>query len=129
MEILFEIIFQFVGELLLQIFFEALAEIGLRSVSEPFRKRPNPWVAAVGYVFFGGLLGGLSLLFFPALFIESRDAQIANLVFAPVAAGAVMAAIGSWRLRRNQELIRLDRFVYGYLFALAMAIVRFSFGR
>ena len=39
-----------------------------------------------------------------------------------------MAGIGAWRRRRDQELIRLDRFAYGYLFALAMAAIRFAFG-
>jgi hypothetical protein len=36
-----------------------------------------------------------------------------------------MCLVGAWRLRREQELVRLDRFAYGYLFALAMALVRF----
>jgi hypothetical protein len=36
-----------------------------------------------------------------------------------------MALIGIWRDRRGQEPIRLDRFAYGYLFALSLALVRF----
>jgi hypothetical protein len=38
-----------------------------------------------------------------------------------------MSAIGIWRRRRGKELIRLDRFAYGYLFALAMGIIRFVY--
>ena len=128
MEILFELLFQFLAEVLLQVVFEVLAELGLHSVREPFRKPPNPWFAAVGYAIFGAVAGGLSLWDFPSLFMASHAAQVANLVLAPVAAGAAMAAVGAWRRRRDQELIRIDRFAYGYLFALAMAAVRFVFG-
>lgn len=128
MEVLLEILIQFFGEIVLQIFFEFFAELGIRSVREPFRKPRNPWFAALGYTIFGALAGGLSLLLFPSLFMDTRSAQIANLILAPVAAGLAMVALGSWRRRHGQEVIRLDRFAYGYLFALAMAAVRFAFG-
>jgi hypothetical protein len=38
-----------------------------------------------------------------------------------------MTALGAWRSGRGQELMRLDRFLYGYCFALAVAAVRFQF--
>ena len=129
MEVLFEILLQFVGEVLLQIVFEALAELGLQSLRAPFKKPLNPWLAAVGYAVFGTISGALSLCVFPVLFITSRSARLASLVLTPIAAGAAMARIGTWRRSRDQKLIRLDRFAYGYFFALAMAIVRFAFGR
>jgi hypothetical protein len=128
MEIIFEVLFQFVGEVLLQILLEALAELGLHSVREPFRKPPNPWLAAIGYTTFGVIAGALSLWAFPALFIASHNVQIVSLVFTPIIAGIAMAALGAWRRRRDQDIIRLDKFAFGYLFALAMAIVRFTFG-
>jgi hypothetical protein len=128
MEIIFEILFQFVGELLLQVVFEVLAELGLRNAREPFKKPPNPLLAAVGYVLFGAIAGALSLWAFPALFIASHSGQLVNLVFTPIIAGATMTLLGAWRRRRDQDLIRLDKFAYGFLFALAMALVRFNFG-
>lgn len=128
MEILFELLFEFVGELLLQVVFEAIAEVGLHRVRNPLRKPPNPWLAAIGYAIFGAVAGGLSLLVFPALFMPSHGARLANLIVAPILAGAAMAALGAWRRRHDQDLIRLDRFAYGYIFALAMAAVRFAFG-
>ena len=128
MEILFELLLQFIGEVLLQIIFEVLFEFGLHGVREPFRKPPNPWLAAVGYAIFGAVAGALSLWIFPKLFIPTHSAQLANLVMTPIAAGAAMAALGAWRRRRDQDIIRLDKFTYGYLFALAMALVRFTFG-
>jgi hypothetical protein len=132
MEIVFEIllwVLQFVGELILQLVFEVIAEIGLQGLREPFRRpKPlHPWFAAVCYVALGILAGGISLLFFPSLFLHSSLGRVANLVFTPLAAGGTMAAIGVWRLSRGKETIRLDRFVYGYLFALAMGGMRFVF--
>ncbi|HAV63017.1 MAG TPA: hypothetical protein DCY13_11705 [Verrucomicrobiales bacterium] len=123
---MFELLFQFVGEILLQVIFEAMAELGLRSAAAPFNRRPNPWLAALGYALFGALSGGLSVLVFPALFIDSPEGRFANLLLTPVLAGAAMALLGAWRRRRGQALIRLDRFAYGYLFALSMALTRWA---
>jgi hypothetical protein len=128
MELLFELLFQLLGELLLQLFAEALFELGLRSIAEPFRIKPNPWLAAVGYIVLGGAAGGLSLLVFPHAFIASDFGRLVNLGITPVLAGSAMAALGAWRRSHDQELIRIDRFAYGYLFAIAMAFVRFHFG-
>jgi hypothetical protein len=51
------------------------------------------------------------------------------LVLVPIAAGAAMSLMGAWRRRRDQTLIRLDRFAYGYVFAIAMAAIRFTWGQ
>ena len=127
--IMLEILLQFVGEFFLQVIGEALLEVGLHSLSEPFRRPPNPWLAAVGYAIFGAVFGGLSLLIFPTHLTPAGMWRIANLVFTPIAVGGVMAAIGAWRSRRGEALFRLDRFSYGFLFALTLAMVRFVFAK
>lgn len=128
MEIIFEVLFSFIGEILLQVLLEGLAELGLHSMRETWQRPPNPWLSAIGYALFGTIAGGLSLLVFPQLFVHSHAFQLMNVVLTPVAAGLAMMALGAWRRRRDQETIRLDKFAYGYLFALAMALVRFNFG-
>ena len=128
LEFLFELLFEFFGELLLQLFAEVLFELGLRSLAAPFEKRPSVYLATIGYVLFGAAAGALSLWVFPSLFIGNHAARIANAVITPFIAGGCMAAIGAWRRKRDQELILLDRFAYGYLFALVMALVRLRFG-
>jgi hypothetical protein len=128
MEIIFEIVFSVIGEFLLQVLLEALAEMGLHSMRETWRKPPDPWLAAIGYALFGAIAGGLSLLFLPDLLVHSHSLQLMNVILTPVAAGLAMMAMGAWRRRRDQEIIRLDKFAYGYLFALALALVRFNFG-
>ena len=132
MEILVEILVWLLhafGEFILQIVVELLAESGLYGLREPFgRRKPlHPIFAGICYIAFGALGGWLSLLFFPSPFIHSQLGRVANLLLTPLAAGAVMAALGAWRLRRGKDTIRLDRFAYGYLFALAMGLVRFIY--
>lgn len=132
MEILAELVFWLVGllgELLLQVLFEVLAEFGLRSLGEPFRQRreASPWLAALGYTIYGAAAGGLSLLVFPLAMLQHPAARIANLALTPLLSGLAMSLVGAWRRRRGDELIRLDRFSYGVMFALAMALVRYFF--
>lgn len=136
MEIIAEVIlqilgwvFQFLGELVLQVIFEALAELFGHSVKAPFRRpRPTqPWLAATGYLIFGAAAGGLTVWLVPELFIEAEWLRVANLVLTPVAAGLVMEAIGSWRARREREVLRLESFAYGFCFAFGMAVVRYAF--
>jgi hypothetical protein len=123
MEGLIEAILQILLEIVTQVAGEALAEIGVHCVAETFERRPNPWMAAIGYVILGCGIGWLSVWIVPAM-IASPVLRVANLVITPVVAGASTAMIGSWRRRRDQDLVRLDRFAYGYLFALSMALVR-----
>jgi sterol desaturase/sphingolipid hydroxylase (fatty acid hydroxylase superfamily) len=138
MEIIAEIVFQvlgwilqFLGELLLQVAFEAIAEVFGHAVKEPFRRpRPvQPWLAAIGYLIFGATAGGLTMWLFPDLFIKARWLRVANLLLTPIAAGLIMEAIGSWRERRDKEVLRLESFSYGFCFAFAMALVRYAFGK
>lgn len=134
MEVVLELLtwlLQMLAELLLQIVFEILTELGVRSVREPFRKpQPlHPLLASIGYLIFGATAGGVSLWLFPEAFIDSEWLKLTNAVCTPLIAGALMAMLGAWRRRKDQELIRLDRFSYGFLFALAMTLVRFVWAK
>lgn len=120
-------ILQLIGELLLQAVVEILVEMGFHSLQEPFKKPPDPWLAAMGYAIFGATLGGVSLWLFPEHFTPPGIWRLLNLVFTPIAAGLLMMALGAWRARRGQVVFRIDRFSYGYLFALCLALVRYQF--
>ena len=132
MEIVAELLFSllaWLAEIVLQLLFEALAEFGVRALREPFEpvRQVSPWLAGLGYTVYGAAAGGLSLLVFPLAFLSSPWARIANLAVTPLLAGATMSLLGAWRRRRGQDLVRLDRFSYGVLFALSMALVRYVF--
>ena len=133
MEIVFELILSFFGyllqffaEILLQGIFEAAAELGLRSLVEPFRRpKPiSPFLATVGYVIYGGIAGAISLQI-PQMFVIAHPLRVANLIITPIACGSFMAWLGKYREKKGTPTIRLDTFMYGYLFALSMAAVRF----
>lgn len=119
-----EAIVELLLELVLQVIGEVLTEFGVRRVSRAFDHTPSAWAAAIGYAILGAFVGFISILVVPAL-LASPVLRVANLIVTPLVAGATASMIGSWRHRRGQELVRLDRFAYGYLFALSMAIVRF----
>jgi hypothetical protein len=121
-----EIVLEFLGEFLLQMIGELLIELGFHSLAEPFRRPPNPWLAALGFTLFGACFGGLSLLAFPDNLVAGPW-RVVNLVATPIAVGGAMALMGAWRARRGQPVLRIDRFAYGYLFALSIALVRFFF--
>ena len=133
MEILAEIASGLIGflleavfEIFAQIVAELFAEIGLRSLAEPFKRseQANPLLAGVGYSLYGAIAGGISLLL-PKIFAAPHWMRFLNLLITPVACGLIMAYVGKFRERRGDTPMRLDTFVYGYLFALAMAVVRY----
>ncbi len=121
-----ELLIEVLGEFLLQGAGEVLLELGCHTLAAPFRRAPNPWLAALGYTVFGLLVGGLSLLLFPTNLV-APPWRVFNLILTPLAAGGCMALMGAWRRRRGQPVLRIDRFSYGYVFALSLALVRFKF--
>jgi hypothetical protein len=119
-----EAIFQTCLEFVLQMYTKVIAEFAVRCIEKTFNGTPSSLMAAIGHAILGALAGLATVLVVPAL-LADLHLRIANLVVTPILAGVAMCHIGAWRPRREQELVRLDRFAYGYLFALAMALVRF----
>ena len=132
MEILFEILFAILLsflEFLLELVFSLLAELGFRSLRETTvnREDRNPILAGIGYGLLGSIAGFLSLLIFPSAFARSENFHGINLFISPVLTGLAMAGFG-WVLERSgKRRLRLDSFVYGFIFAMPMALVRFYF--
>ncbi len=124
-----EVLFEILGEFLLQLLLEALAEVGLHSLKEPFRRAPNPWLAGLGYAIFGAIAGGITLWLLPDHLVRNEVLRKLNLLLAPLAAGGAMCLLGAWRARRGEPVLRIDRFAYGYVFAQALAMVRFVFAQ
>lgn len=130
MEIVIELLFGVIGEILLQVFAELLVELGFHGLANTVkaRKERNAYLAFIGYCILGFLTGLLSLAIFPDLFITHNDYALLNLVITPVVAGIAMSMTGKWRSKKGKDLIRLDTFLYGFAFALCMALTRYGFG-
>ena len=129
MEFLFEIVLQFLGELLLQMIFEFLAELGVHSLTEPFKMPRNPVLSTIGFVIWGAAAGGISLLILPRSLISNLAFRRINILVTPLVAGGIMMMIGRQRGKRGQRLVGLDRFGYAFLFALVMAVVRYIWAK
>lgn len=137
MEIIAEILLQVVVwileallEVLLQVGFGALGEILGRALKKPSAdfQSVHPWWGALGYAVFGAAMGFVSLQVFPTLMIQSPTLRMVNVVLAPVLTGASMAALGAWRRKNDQAIMRLDTFAYGVYFGFAMSLVRYFWG-
>jgi hypothetical protein len=125
MELIFEVILQFLGEILLQIFFELLLELGLHSVADTVRKPRHPALSTMGFILWGAIAGGISLWIFPISAIRNPSFRMLNLVITPILIGGAMMLIGKVRDKKGQDLVKLDRFGYAFVFAFAMSLVRF----
>lgn len=123
-----ELIAQWLGEALIYAATHLMAELMGRGAAEVFRRSQpvNPWLAVLGYLVWGVLMGLLSLVAHPVGFIAEPAWRLVNLVVTPVLVGWVMARWGSWLRHHDKTVMRLDTFFYGYLFALAMTWVRYA---
>jgi hypothetical protein len=128
-----EFLIQILGELLLQMLGQLLVELGFHGLAGLFRRpqkyAPNPWMDAIGYALFGALVGAVSLWVFPAYLTPIGVWRWLNFVVTPLMAGFSMVLLGKLRARRGDPLLRMDHFAYGYLFALAVAVVRLQCAR
>ena len=70
---MFEFILELLGEVVLQMIGELIANFVAKALADPLRPATerDPFYAFFGYVFFGLILGGLSLLIFPHYFITT----------------------------------------------------------
>ena len=129
MEFFLEVILQCFFEFVLQLIAEVLGEVGSRSCENWFKQKriQNPWLAGAGYLLLGVAIGAISLIIFKNSFIQSPAIRLANLFLTPALVGGAMAFIGWLRSKNDQELVRLDRFGYGFLFAFGMALVRYIY--
>ena len=89
MEIIAELIFGFILEVLIPIVGEFSVEILVYCLGEPFRarERRNAVLAGIGYYLIGLMLGGVSLLIFPQSFVRSERFHGINLLITPLVSG------------------------------------------
>ena len=127
MELLFDLLFSFAGEFLVQFLFE----LGFRALVEPFRgDRPtNVLLALLGYVLLGLLGGAISLLLVPQHLIDPVALRYANLAITPIMLGLAFEWMGKRREQKGKQKRLLDRFSYGFAFALTMGLIRLAFAK
>lgn len=120
-----EFILQILGEFLVHFVLEVLTGAGGHRVKQ--KGDADPIEAGFLYLVLGAVLGGLSLLLFPDSFIRSEVLKLLNLIVTPIVLGLAMALIGTYRVKRAKDTIRIETFLFGFLFALGLALIRFAF--
>ncbi|WP_342619633.1 hypothetical protein [Rhodoferax sp. GW822-FHT02A01] len=130
MEFIFEVLFEIFGELILQVLFEALAEVGIHLTRRHADAQPRSgWRLMIGYSVLGLIVGALSLLVFSHSLAHSHNGRLATLLLVPLLAALSTVLLGKLRTRKGQTLAGIDRFMYAYLFALGMASVRYCWAQ
>src|SRR3979409_329603 len=126
---LLELFFEFFFEAAFEFAAEFLASFIWRGVAAVFDTTDfkNPALACIGYVFLGGVAGGLSLLLFPHPLVHPSRVPGLSVVISPVLSGLGMSLVGSTLRKRNKKAVQIESFGYGFAFALGMALVRFFF--
>jgi hypothetical protein len=122
-----ELIFQLFAELLIQLASHATAELIGRGAFEVFR-RPHPlnaWLAAVGYLVWGAACGLLSLLIWPNAVITAQPWRVVNLFLTPALVGCLAVLWGRWSSGHGLSAARVNTLLFGFLFALSVALIRY----
>lgn len=121
-------------QLVLEVGLQLVGSIGLDFATESRRThRKNGetqerdgygWL--VLFAVFGGICGGLSLIFAPKLLLPNLGLRIANLIVAPLLAGGLsyLVAVFVWAPRGQSAG---HHFWRGFWFALAFGLVRFAY--
>jgi hypothetical protein len=115
------------AEILLEVVFAELAGV-LSRVFRLFKvkvRRADPVVATVTFGMVGVSSGFLSVFLFPHHLIHPTRLHGISLLISPILTGLLMAQIGRTVRRWGRQPVRIESFGYGFIFALAMALVRY----
>jgi hypothetical protein len=120
-------IFEILAEALLEILLGLVAALLSRAIrkffvtSRRFRRVPTTLAFAV----VGIAAGFLSMSVFPQPLVHPSRFHGVSLLISPVITGLAMAFIGHIAQKRGRESVQIESFGYGFVFALAIAVVRF----
>jgi len=130
-EAIFEIVFGFVAELVVEIVGEVLIELGFHSVAERLsNKTRNRFFLGAAYGLFGAVLGFASLYVFPKIAFANPAIPVLYFIVSPVIAGLSLTLV-SFAINRGIRPVswfEFDKFAFGVLFAVAYSISRVIFG-
>ena len=127
-EVLFELLFEFFGEFVLQILFEFFGgafKAGWYKLTG--RDKPVTAIQEVAWAIITGCVAGaITVWLFPVLAIRLHWLQILNLLVAPVVAGLLVERVRAWQ--DSRQAFSLPVFAYAALFGLTFALTRWLFG-
>jgi hypothetical protein len=121
-----DLIFEFILEVLFEILGEALLELGFGAFKAAYdRANRNPLLASIGYLLLGGVLGAGSAWLLPYRIVQPGPFPGLSLVLAPLVSGLAMHLFGKYRRANGHVTTNLATFFGGAAFALGASLVRF----
>jgi hypothetical protein len=129
--VLFEFLVALLWEILLQIVFNFVADLGIESLRHAARRegKAHPIWAAFGHFFMGLIAGALSLLVVRHRMAAPYLFPGLSLILAPLGNGVAMHTLGEWWRRRGRPAPVLFTFRAGVLFAGGMQLMRVLYFR
>lgn len=129
-EAIFELIFGFIGELVLETIGEVLLEYGFHGTAARISQgTSNKLILGAVYAAGGAVLGWLSLLMFPKMVFLHASFTVFYFIVSPIVAGLVLMTV-SWLIDRginNSRWLQPAKFVFGVIFALSYSLSRLAF--
>jgi hypothetical protein len=121
-------LFELFAEVILELLSEALFSLLIRSVRSVFDgvDAENPILAAVGYLLFGLVAGVASFFLFPYHLVRPSRFYGISLLISPLITGLIMSQVGAFLRRKDKTTVRIESFLYGFTFALGIAIIRLA---
>jgi len=124
MEEILLVIIQFLIEVVGQVLLELPFEFGDWRRSELER---GSWQRYTAALLLGGLIGGISLWFFPHTMLHQPWLRLANLVAAPLLSAALAHTIASSRMPQRSHIVPAVHGWTAFCFTLGVATVRFAY--
>jgi hypothetical protein len=120
-----------IAEVLFEAVFEtacgALASLLTRATSKLFKAITdvNPAATALSLGMLGALVGFLSVVTYPHALVHPSQFHGVSVIASPVLTGLAMFELGRLLRSHGRSVMPIDSFGYGFVFAFAMALVRF----
>jgi|ERR1017187_1618714 hypothetical protein len=118
-EVLFEAVFE--------IACEGLASLLTRAMSKLFNtiSDVNPVATAFALGMLGVSVGFLSVVVYPHPLVHPSRLHGVSVIVSPLITGFVMSQLGRLLRKHGRRVMPIESFGYGFVFAFAMALVRF----
>jgi hypothetical protein len=124
---LLAVIAECLGELIVELIMGLIADALSRLLRRLFvsTKRIGPVLSTTMFALAGVGAGLLSAWLFPHPIVPPSSFHGVSLIVAPLVTGALMGFLGRGIRRRGRRSVAIESFRYGFIFALAVALVRF----
>lgn len=120
-------LFEILGEVIIQVALEFLASLLARAARKLVSTSARQSLVFSGSLFavFGAAAGLLSVRIFPHPLVHPSRIHGISLLISPVVTGLVMFATGRLDLKLGRKPTQIETFWIGFIFAFAVALVRF----